>query len=70
MFILLENAIYNLYQFISIRKEKDGVYGVTNTGTRLRFEISAPTPEKLERLFKEVTYILDGNKSGLYVIEL
>ncbi|HDS09809.1 MAG TPA: hypothetical protein ENN73_06220 [Firmicutes bacterium] len=70
MFILLDDAIYNLYQFVSILKASDGIFGITNTGTKILLKMSNPTAERLEKLFKEITYILDGNKSGLYVIEL
>ncbi len=70
MYILLGESIYNLDQFISIRKEKDGVYGITSTGAKLCFSITEPvSPERVERLFKEITYILDGNKSGLIALE-
>lgn len=71
MFILIGNQIYNLHQFISVRKEKKGVFGITNTGAKLPITTGPEeTPETAERLFKEITYILDANRQGLYVIEI
>ncbi|MDD3625766.1 MAG: hypothetical protein PHV06_00460 [bacterium] len=70
MFILLENAIYNLHLFVSIEKTETGIFGITSTGTKTQFKISNPTQEKFEKLFKEITYILDGNKAGFYAVEL
>ncbi len=70
MYILLEESIYNLDQFVSINKEKDGVYGITSAGTKICFSITEPVSgERIERLFKEITYILDGNQSGLIALE-
>ncbi len=70
MYILLEESIYNLDQFVAINKEKDGVYGITSAGIKICFSISEPVSgERVERLFKEITYILDGNQSGLIALE-